>query len=90
MEAWLGGNFLLLFSNNTMDNQDIKNIACIDGQNLYMGTVKKEVDPWKIDLARLRVYLKQKLHVDRAYFILDMLIISTKICTKKCSEQVLF
>jgi hypothetical protein len=26
------------------------NYAYIDGQNLYMGTTKREVDPWKIDL----------------------------------------
>lgn len=40
----------------------------MDGQNLYMGTAKREVDPWKIDLARFRVYLEQKYHVVRAYY----------------------
>jgi len=27
-----------------------KNYAFIDGQNLYMGTTKLEVHPWKINL----------------------------------------
>jgi len=45
-----------------------KNYAFIDGQNLYMGTAKREVDTWKIDLARFRVYLEQKYHVVRAYY----------------------
>ena len=53
-----------------MSNEHIKNIAFIDGQNLYMATAKREVDPWKIDLARFRVYLKQKYHVDKAYYFL--------------------
>ena len=54
-----------------MDNSEqIKNLAFVNGQNLYMGTAKREVDPWKIDLARFRVYLKQKYDVDRAYYYL--------------------
>jgi uncharacterized LabA/DUF88 family protein len=48
---------------------DSNNIAYIDGQNLYMGTAKSEPS-WLIDLARLRVYLNQKYHVDRAYYYL--------------------
>lgn len=48
----------------------MKNIAFVDGQNLYMGTAKREVDPWKIDLARFRVYLEQKYHVAKAYYFL--------------------
>lgn len=39
-----------------MPNEQIKNIAFVDGQNLYMGTAKREIDPWKIDLARFRIY----------------------------------
>ena len=46
-------------------------IAYIDGQNLYMGTAKREVDSWKIDLARFRVYLQQKYHIDVAYYYLS-------------------
>jgi len=47
-----------------------KNLAFIDGQNLHMGTAKRETDPWKIDLARFRVYLKEKYSVDKAYYFL--------------------
>jgi hypothetical protein len=42
------------------------NYAFIDGQNLHMATAKREVDPWKIDLSRFRVYLEQKYKVSKA------------------------
>lgn len=48
----------------------MRNIAFIDGQNLYIGTSKREIDPWKIDLARFRVYLGQKYEVTKAYYFL--------------------
>lgn len=51
-------------------SQKNKNIAFIDGQNLYMGTAKREGDPWKIDLARFRIYLEQKYAVTEAYYFL--------------------
>lgn len=54
-------------------DKESKNYAFIDGQNLHMGTAKREVDPWKIDLARFRVYLKQKYHVVEAYYFLGYL-----------------
>jgi uncharacterized LabA/DUF88 family protein len=47
----------------------MSNIAYIDGQNLYMGTSKSEPH-WTVDLARLRVYLREKYDVDRAYYYL--------------------
>ena len=46
------------------------NYAFIDGQNLYMGTAKLEVFPWKINLARFRIYLEQKYDVTNAYYFL--------------------
>jgi uncharacterized LabA/DUF88 family protein len=46
----------------------MKNIAFIDGQNLYMGTAKREIDPWVIDLKRFRVYLAEKYHVAKAFY----------------------
>ena len=49
---------------------ECRNYAFIDGQNLYMGTTKREVDPWKIDLARFRVYLEKKYAVSKAYYFL--------------------
>lgn len=46
------------------------NFAFIDGQNLYMGTAKRDADPWRIDLARFRVYLAEKYDVAKAYYFL--------------------
>ena len=48
---------------------DLRNIAYIDGQNLYMGTAKSE-PRWIIDLARFRIYLDRKYDVGRAYYYL--------------------
>jgi uncharacterized LabA/DUF88 family protein len=50
--------------------EQLKNYAFVDGQNLYMGTAKREVEPWKIDLARFRIYLEQKYNVSSAYYFL--------------------
>ncbi|MFA5997112.1 MAG: NYN domain-containing protein [Candidatus Paceibacterota bacterium] len=49
-------------------NKELKNYAFIDGQNLHMGTAKREVDPWKIDLKRFRVYLADKYNVKVAFY----------------------
>ncbi|MFH1170416.1 MAG: hypothetical protein V1704_02560 [Candidatus Vogelbacteria bacterium] len=43
-----------------METNEIKNLAFVDGQNLYMGTAKREVDPWKIDLARRKIERNEK------------------------------
>ncbi|HMS31739.1 MAG TPA: NYN domain-containing protein [Candidatus Saccharibacteria bacterium] len=45
------------------------NYAYIDGQNLHLGTTKGE-PVWYIDLARFRVYLKEKYKVEKAYYYL--------------------
>jgi len=50
-----------------------KNYAFVDGQNLYMGTAKREVAPWKVDLMRFRIYLKQKYNTDKAYYFLGFI-----------------
>jgi len=50
--------------------KDSKNYAFIDGQNLYMNTAKKIINPWKIDLIRLRIYLKEKYKISKAYYFL--------------------
>jgi uncharacterized LabA/DUF88 family protein len=50
-------------------NSKTKNIAYVDGQNLYMGTSKSE-PKWKINLSRFRVYLEKKYNVDKAYYYL--------------------
>ncbi len=49
------------------------NYAFIDGQNLYMGTAKREIDPWKIHLAKFRVYLARKYNVSKAFYFLGFL-----------------
>ena len=43
------------------------NQAFIDGQNLYMNTKSYG---WKINLARFRVYLREKYNVETAYYFL--------------------
>lgn len=47
-----------------------KNLAFIDGQNLYMGTAKRVKDPWRINLKRFRTYLQEKYQVETAYYFL--------------------
>jgi len=49
-----------------------ENVAYIDGQNIYMSTTTAD-KPWEIDLARFRVYLKQKYKVEKAYYFLGFL-----------------
>lgn len=48
----------------------MNNIAFIDGQNLYLGTLE---DQWSINHKKLRVYLKDKYKVDEAYYFLGYL-----------------
>ena len=45
------------------------NIAFVDGQNMHMSTTTADKS-WRIDLARLRVYLRQKYSVEKAYYFL--------------------
>ncbi len=53
--------------------EKLENLAFIDGQNLYMGTAKRDVDPWKIHLAKFRVYLARKYNVSKAFYFLGFL-----------------
>lgn len=61
---------LLYLIINMSNEKKNKNYAFIDGQNLFMGTAKRDVDPWEINLARFRVYLEQKYNVTNAYYFL--------------------
>lgn len=45
----------------------MNNQAFIDGQNLYMNT---RANSWTVDLVKFRVYLKERYHVERAYYFL--------------------
>ena len=48
--------------------RELDNYAFIDGQNLYMGTSKKEKDAWSVDLKKFRIYLKENYGVSTAYY----------------------
>ncbi len=45
----------------------MKNIAYIDGQNLHFGTKKSW---WKLDVFKFRVFLRDRLKVEKAYYCL--------------------
>ena len=47
----------------------MRNIAYIDGQNLYMATTKA-INPWHVDFKRFRIYLRNKYKVDEAYYFI--------------------
>lgn len=53
--------------------QKEKNYAFIDGQNLHMGVATIE-NSWKIDFKKFRIFLKDKYHVDIAYYFLGYVI----------------
>ncbi len=45
-----------------MEKKKIKNLAFIDGQNLYMGT------GFSVDFKKMRVYLRDKYYIEKAYY----------------------
>jgi len=47
-----------------------RNIAFIDGQNLYIGTRE---GGWSISHRRFRIYLKDKYRIDEAYYFLGVM-----------------
>ena len=50
-----------------------KNLAYIDGQNLRLGTLSAK-KPWKVNLGRFRIFLKDKYKVETAYYYLGYMI----------------
>ncbi len=46
-----------------------QNLAFIDGQNLFLGTTKSQKS-WRVDLKKFRVFLRDKYHIERAYYFL--------------------
>ncbi len=50
-----------------------KNYAFIDGQNLHMGTTSVK-DPWKINFKKFRIFLKDKYHIEIAYYFLGFVV----------------
>lgn len=49
--------------------KETKNQAFIDGQNLKIGTMNAKPS-WTIDLARFRIFLKEKYHIEEAYYFI--------------------
>ncbi|HOC53859.1 MAG TPA: NYN domain-containing protein [Candidatus Pacearchaeota archaeon] len=49
--------------------EELKNYAYIDGNNLYRGI---ESLGWKIDYKRLRVWLKDKYNINKAYIFIGL------------------
>jgi len=47
----------------------MNNIAYVDGQNLHIGTMKRDPE-WQVDLTRFRIYLQKKYSVSKAYYYL--------------------
>lgn len=52
---------------NSMKSNE-NNFAFIDGQNLYMATAKREIDPWIVDLKRFKIYLVENYAVTKAFY----------------------
>jgi hypothetical protein len=46
-----------------------ENQAFIDGQNLFLGTTQSS-DPWKVDLYKFRIYLRERYNVEKAYYFI--------------------
>ena len=51
------------------NDEQKNNLAFVDGQNMYMSTTSAD-KPWRIDLARFRVYLRRKYGVEKVYYFL--------------------
>ncbi len=60
--------------NKNSNKQKHKNLAFIDGQNLYMGTSCDQDNAWRIDFKKFRIYLKNKYNVEKAYYYLGFII----------------
>ncbi len=50
-----------------------KNLAFIDGQNLYMGT-DTDKPKWRVDLKKFRIYLRDKYKISKAFYFLGYVI----------------
>lgn len=59
------GNTVSVFQFQAMAREN--NIAFIDGQNLHLGITSAN---WKFDLKKFRVFLRDKYHIEEAYYFL--------------------
>ena len=58
-----------------LESNPLPNVAFIDGQNLHLGTTTRE-QPWAVDHARFRTYLREKYKVGEAYYFLGFISIT--------------
>lgn len=49
----------------------IRNIAFIDGQNLTQN-MKNAEDPWKLDLKKFRIFLRDRFKCDKVYYFIGV------------------
>ena len=56
--------------------KNLNNYASIDSQNLNLGI--QELG-WKLDYRKLRVYLQEKYHVERAYLFIGFVALNQKL-----------
>lgn len=68
----ISDSVLIMSMNENPQSTKTRNIAFIDGQNLYTNTAKRKENPWTIDLTRFRVYLEKKYNVGKAYYVLGI------------------
>jgi uncharacterized LabA/DUF88 family protein len=52
---------------SAMQKSKENNVAFIDGQNLHLWT---QADGWTVDMEKFRIYLRDKFHVQEAYYFL--------------------
>lgn len=50
-------------------NVEVRNLAFVDGQNLYLGVCSAK-PAWDVDWKRFRVYLAEKYQVDEVYYFI--------------------
>ena len=55
--------------NSDIFMHNMNNYCYIDGQNLHIGTASAEPS-WSVDLYKFRVYLREKYHVEKAFYYL--------------------
>ncbi len=65
------------------------NYAFIDAQNLYLGT---KDDGWAVDIFKLRIYLKEKYHITKAFWFIGYLEENKKFYTllKDAGFEIIF
>lgn len=74
------------YNGDMRKKKEENNLAFIDGQNLYMGTMSDK-PAWKVNLAELRGYLFKKYNVQKAYYFLGYTDESNQDLYNKIQEE---